>query len=163
MTQPYQAQIDRIYVVTTYTLKLYSPPVLRHRLNAVGFSMRPSPEGLRNTEIWMLRMCIRTRTVFWLLSFNISTLFTVNHTCFFLCVLEVIYKFSNLQKQFRFPSRHMAKRKCWWDTIKWDGARTPVSGGWKIIWHASRFSLFITKIVMQPATSLTRNCTLLTQ
>ena len=51
MTQPYQAQIDRIYVVTTYTLKLYSPPVLRHRLNAVGFSMRPSPEGLRNTEI----------------------------------------------------------------------------------------------------------------
>jgi len=29
--------------------------------------------------------------------------------------------------------------------------------------HASRFSLFITKIVMKPATSLTGNCITLTQ
>ena len=29
----------------------------------------------------------------------------------------------------RLPCRHMAKRKCSWDTIKCDGVRTPVSGG----------------------------------
>jgi len=40
----------------------------------------------------------------------------------------------------------MAKKKCSWDKINWDWVRIPASGGWKIIWHASRFSLFITKI-----------------
>jgi len=35
---------------------------------------------------------------------------------------------------------------------------------WRIkIWDGSRFSIFIIKIVMQPATSLNRNCILLTQ
>jgi len=47
----------------------------------------------------------------------------------------------------RLPCRHMAKRKWSWGTIKWDGVRTPVRRGWKVIWHARRFSLFITKIV----------------
>jgi len=92
MAQTYQAQSARICLVTTLTLNFYSPPVLRHRLNAVDFCMWPSPEDLRNTEIWMLRMCIRKRIVFWLLSFNISTLFTVKYTRFSLCIHEKTYK-----------------------------------------------------------------------
>jgi len=27
--------------------------------------MRPLPEGLGKTQIWMLRTCIKKRTVFW--------------------------------------------------------------------------------------------------